>query len=163
VDPQLHVCVFLTTVLVVSVSDLRVGISVADVVEAVRAVAITTLPGAPGVVEGLIDFRGTIAPVFDLRLRLLNSHVDIVPSDHLLMARAGDRLVAVHVDSVIGLIELDGDSVKPTASPSAASPHLAGVVTLPDGLLFIHDLSTFLSAAERDTLDGAIDTLAAAR
>ena len=144
-------------VLTFSISDLRLGVDIADVVEAVRAVEIAPLPGAPRVVEGLIDFRGTVAPVFDIRMRLLGSHTDIVPDDRLILARAAGRLVALHVDAVNELVEIDAASVQSAASTTATLPHIAGVATLPDGLLLIHDLATFLSAAERDTLDAALD------
>ena len=148
-------------VLTFSIADLRVGVDIADVVEAVRAVEITPLPGAPGVVEGLIDFRGTVAPVFDMRARLLGSHTDIVPDDRLILARAAGRLVALHVDAVNELVDVDAESVQ--SATSAKLPHIAGVATLPDGLLLIHDLATFLSAAERDTLDAALDGAGVAR
>lgn len=147
-------------VLTFSISDLRIGVAITDVVEAVRAVEITPLPGAPKVVEGLIDFRGTIAPVFDLRLRLLGSHVDILPDHRLIMARSSDRLVALHVDAVNGLVDLDSEAVQSAESQTAAMPHITGVAAIPDGLLLIHDLSTFLSAAERETLDAALDGVA---
>lgn len=148
-------------VLTFSIADLCVGIDIADVVEAVRAVEIAPLPGAPGVIEGLIDFRGTIAPVFDMRLRLLGSHTDIVPDERLILARAAGRLVALHVDAVNELVDVDAGSVQ--SATSAKLPYIAGVATLPDGLLLIHDLATFLSAAERDTLDSALDGAGVAR
>lgn len=142
------------------ISDLRVGVDIADVVEAVRAVEITSLPGAPKVVEGLIDYRGTVAPVFDLRLRLMGTHMDITPAHQLILVRSAGRLVALHVDTVTGLVDVDAAAVSTTASEIPGSSHVAGVAALPDGLLLIQDVATFLSAAERDTLDGALDALA---
>ena len=149
-------------VLEFSISDLRIGVAIADVVEAVRAVEISPLPGAPRVVEGLIDFRGSIAPVFDLRMRFLGTHTDIAPEHQLILARADGRLVALHVDTVTGIVDLDPGAVTTAESHSTVVAHLAGVAALPDGLLLIHDVSTFLSAAERDTLDTALDVAATA-
>lgn len=143
-------------VLSFSVSDLRVGVAVGDVVEAVRAVEISPLPGAPPVIEGIIDFRGAIAPVFDMRLRLLGTHADIIPSHCLVVARAAGRLVALHVDTVDGLVDVDADAIDRDARVTN-SPHVAGVAALPDGLLVIHDLASFLSAAEADELNHALD------
>jgi purine-binding chemotaxis protein CheW len=150
-------------VLTFSISDLRLGVAITDVVEAVRAVEITPLPGAPTVVEGLIDFRGAIAPVFDLRLRLLGSHADITPDHRLIMARSSNRLVALHVDTVDELVDLDSAAIQPAESQTSTTAHIAGIAARPDGLLLIHDLATFLSAAERDTLDAALDTAAVAQ
>ena len=143
-------------VLTFSISALRVGIAIDDVVEVVRAVEITPLPGAPDVVEGLIDFRGTIAPVFDMRLRLLGTHADITPDHRLIAARSAGRLVALHVEVVDGLVDLDADAITPASTQAAAMPHVTGIASLPDGLLLIHDLAEFLSSAERDTLSVAL-------
>jgi len=142
-----------------TVSDVPIGVDIVDVVEAVRAVAISPLPGAPKVIEGLIDFRGTIVPVFDLRLRLLGAHADIVPEHHLIVASAAGRTVALHVDTVTGLVDLDAAAIAPAASQTQ---HIAGVASLPDGLVLIHDLTTFLSAAEQDSLDTALADIAIA-
>jgi purine-binding chemotaxis protein CheW len=150
-------------VLTVSISELRVGVAIQDVVEAVRAVAITPLPGAPAVVEGLVDFRGTIAPVYDMRLRLLGSHDDIRPDHRLVMARSSGRLVALHVDAVHELVDLEADALTPAESQTAKMPHIAGVATLPDGLLLIHDLATFLSEAEEDTLARTLENATVTR
>jgi purine-binding chemotaxis protein CheW len=143
-----------------SVADLRVGVSVDVVVEALLAVAILQLPGAPAIIEGIIDVRGTVVPVFDMRLRLTGSHTDIVPSDRLIITRAAGRLVALHVQDVIGLVELDANALRVDESRRVTTPHIAGIVATSDGLLLIHDLETFLSAAERDTLDAAMGAAA---
>jgi hypothetical protein len=49
---------------------MRFGVPAQVVVEIVRAVAVTPISGAPDVVQGLIDYRGTIVPVFDVARRM---------------------------------------------------------------------------------------------
>ena len=150
-------------VLAFAISELQIGLAVEDVVEAVLAVEIRALPGAPSVVEGLIDFRGTIVPVFDMRLRFLGVHADIVPSDRLIIASAARRLVALHVERMVGLVDLPDDAMSRADSRTATTSHVAGVASTPDGLLLIHDLATFLSTAERETLDTALNDSVALR
>jgi len=53
--------------LVAEIGALRFGLRLSDVREVVRAVAIDPLPGAPDIVEGLINVRGEVVPVLDVR------------------------------------------------------------------------------------------------
>lgn len=62
-----------------------------DVVSLVRAVAITPLAGAPPLVEGVMNVRGEIVPVFGISARFGLPAVPVRPSDQLLLARASDR------------------------------------------------------------------------
>lgn len=131
----------------------RCALVLADVVEVVRVVAMAHLPDAPPLVEGIIDLRGVVVPVLDLRARfgLPPKAVDL--SDHLLIARAGLRLVAIRVDHARSLVGIDPGDID---HPPSAGNALAGVAKLPDGLALIHDLATFLSADEGQSLDDAL-------
>ncbi len=132
----------------------RCAVALADVVEVVRMVAMSHLPDAPPLVEGIINLRGQVVPVLDLRARfgLASKAVDL--SDHLVVARAGPRLAAIRVDHARALVDVGPGDVEAGASTGNA---LAGVAKLPDGLVLIHDLATFLSAAEGERLDAALD------
>jgi purine-binding chemotaxis protein CheW len=147
------------------IDDVQYAVRSEAIAEIIRAVAVTPLPSAPAVIEGIIDVRGRIAPVFDLRLRFGRPSRAVTPSDHFILARATTRLAALHVDRVLDLIDVDDSSVDSIASQvSPASPvaHIAGVALLSDGMALIHDVDTFLSAAEAETLDTALDASAGA-
>ena len=77
------------------------GIPLRDVSEVVRAVSVAPLPKAPPIIEGVINLRGTIIPVLDIRARFKLPPKGIGPSDHLVVARAKDRVVAVRVDRAL--------------------------------------------------------------
>ena len=134
----------------------RIAVPVDVVVESVRAVAVTPLPKAPGVVEGVIDLRGAVVPVFDMRLRFRRASRAVSPADHFVIVHAGARLAALHVDQVLDLIEVD-DAAVATLDGRVRAEHVAGVATLADGLALIHDVATFLTRAEAETLDAALD------
>ncbi len=138
------------------------GLSAATVAEIVRAVAITPLPRSPGVVEGIIDVRGTIVPVFDLRQRFGYPERPLSPDDQFVIVTTSARQAALHVDRVIDLVEMDDASVADPSAVVTGVPHVAGIAQLPDGMVLIHDAETFLSAAEADTLELALDVRAGA-
>ena len=132
----------------------RFGIPLADVREIVRAVSIARLPQAPLVVEGVINVRGSIVPTLDIRARFNLPPKAVEPSDHLVIAFAKRRLVAIRVDRVTDLLTLARSEVEDVTVAVPGSTLVAGVAKLHDGLLLIHDLATFLSAAEAEALDG---------
>jgi purine-binding chemotaxis protein CheW len=131
----------------------RFGIPLTDVREIVRAVSIVRLPKAPPVVEGIINVRGSVVPTLDIRARFKLPPKTVEPSDHLVIAFAKRRLVAIRVDRVTDLMTLAKSDVEDVASTVPGSDLIAGVAKLDDGLLLIHDLSTFLSATEAEALD----------
>jgi purine-binding chemotaxis protein CheW len=131
----------------------RFGIALGDVREVVRAVSIRALPKAPPVVEGVVNMRGCIVPVLDIRARFNLPPKMVEPSDHLVIALAKRRLVAIRVDRVSGLMMLASGDVADATVAVPGSQWVAGIAKLGDGLLLIHDLATFLSAAEAAALD----------
>jgi purine-binding chemotaxis protein CheW len=144
-----------------SIDDHRYGISSDAVAEIIRAVAITPLPGSPSVIAGVIDVRGTIVPVFNLRARFGLPMREVIPSDCFILVRTPSRVAALHVDRVDELVDADeqalsdgsGDAFK-TQVPTAA--HIVGAVTLGDGMVLIHDVAAFLSSAESESLEAAL-------
>ena len=124
----------------------------ADLVsEVVRAVEIEPLPEAPAIVSGVINMRGALTPVIDLRRRLGLAAKALSPDDHFIVADCGSRRVALHVDRALDLLPIGELAIEPLAE-NASSPYVSGAVALEDGVLVIYDLSAFLSAAEAGSL-----------
>lgn len=144
--------------LLFSVDSIRGAAKVADVVEVVRAVAITPLPGAPAVVSGVIDVRGSLVPVFDLRRRFGRPVRPVDTADVFVIVRAGKRSAALHTDSVIDIVDIDERAVSDPRAQMAAGEFISGVAMMEDGLALINDVARFLSDSERQVLD---DVLAA--
>jgi purine-binding chemotaxis protein CheW len=134
----------------------RFALPVAAVRETVPAVAVTPLAGAPGVVEGLVDVGGTATPVLDLRARFGLPARPVSTADHLVLAEAGARPVALRVDRAVDVVLLDDDAVSAARPGETALRHLAGVAHLDDGLVLIADLEAFLSQAESQALAAAL-------
>lgn len=134
----------------------RYALCLPEVKEVHRVVAITPLPTGPDVIEGVIDVRGELIPVMDLRKRLGRPEKPVQLSDHLILARADQRSVALRVDAVEGLVELEPGQVQSAREFASDAEYLAGIATLPDGLVLISDLHRFLSPGEATALDEAL-------
>jgi purine-binding chemotaxis protein CheW len=140
-------------VLVFEVGGQTYALPTADVRELVRAVAITPLPNAPGAIEGIVNVRGRVLPVLDLRARLRLPAKPLALSDHFIVAAAGSRRVILRVDRASHIALLDDGSIEAPQTFGASAPYVAGVGRLDDGLVLIHDLTAFLSGAEGASLD----------
>lgn len=144
------------TLLVFTLGDARFGLGIPFVREVVRAVAIAPLPKGPAIAEGVINYRGTIVPVLDVRQRFHLSPAPLHPDQHFIVAQAGPRLVALRVDRATELLGVNPSAIAPATAVLPGVEHTAGVARLPDGLLVIHDLERFLALDEATQLDEAL-------
>lgn len=137
----------------------RHALHLASVERVVRAVSITPLPKAPNVVAGVINVQGRLLPVIATRRRFGLAEREIALSDRLIIAHTPQRLVALLVDAVAGVISYPaGDIVSPHAIAEGLE-YVHGIVKLSDGLLLISDLAAFLSIDEKRALDASLATI----
>jgi purine-binding chemotaxis protein CheW len=142
--------------MVLEVAAVQYAVLQSDVNEVLRASAIVPLPGAPRVVDGALDYRGRIVPVLDLRARFGHPRRAVRPEDHFVVLRAGDRVVTLRADRVLGLAHVDAERVQRPGAIAAGTQYVAGLATLPDGVVLIVDAAAFLSESEGIQLDDAL-------
>jgi purine-binding chemotaxis protein CheW len=146
----------LREVLIFEVGGQRYGLPAADVQELLRVVTVTPLPSGPPIVEGVINLRGRIVPVLDIRTRFRLPAKPAEHTDHLVVAHAGQRLVALRVDRALDLRSLETAHLDNAEEVLPGVDYVAQLAKLPDGLVLIHDLRTFLSQVEAIALDAAL-------
>jgi chemotaxis signal transduction protein len=78
-------------------------------------------------------------------------------SDHFIIVRARGRTAALRVDRAVELVHVDAALLHDPRIHVSVSDAVAGVATLPDGLVVIHDVHRFLSDAEDAALARALD------
>lgn len=140
-----------------ALSGYRYAIPMADTREIFRMPSIVPLPKAPHFIEGIVNIRGAVIPVLDIRKRFQLPEKAPQPADHLVVAQAGPRLVALRVDRVLGTTEVDLKHIQDAAAITPLMEYVAGVAKLPSGLVLIHDLRTFLAESEALQLDRALE------
>ncbi|MDY6861397.1 MAG: chemotaxis protein CheW [Thermodesulfobacteriota bacterium] len=134
----------------------KYALSLPDVKRAVRAVEITSLPEAPEIVSGVINIQGLITPVINIRKRFRLQEKEIDPKDRFIIADTSKRLVVLMVDEVEGVIESKSQEIVTGEKILPGMEYVEGVLKLEDGIVFIHDLSRFLSLEEDQKLDDAM-------
>ncbi len=136
--------------------ELRFALYLSAVEKIYRMVEITPLPKAPAIVLGLINLKGRIVPVVNVRRRFCLPDREAELSDKLIIAHTSRRPVALAVDDIGGVLEITEEEIIGVRTILPAAKYLAGVVKLADGMIFIHDLDTFLSLEEEQLLDEAL-------
>jgi purine-binding chemotaxis protein CheW len=135
----------------------RYGVELGCVREVLRAVLITPLPGAPQVIEGIIDVRGEVVPVYDLRARFALPPRPLNPDDRLVLVWTGTRLAALRCDRSDAITRAPAADVEPAGMLPPKGAAIAGAARLPDGLVLIHDVAAFLDQAEALELETALE------
>ena len=150
----------LTSLLRVHLGGAVIGLPATAVREIVRAVAITPVPGAPPIIEGAVNLRGQLVPVVDVRRRLALPAKALDPDEFLVVMQHGARTLALRVDDVDDLVEIDPDAMEGSVELSPALRGLAGLAARADGVLVIYDPAAFVSQAEAEAVDALLATLA---
>jgi len=120
------------------------GVDINDVREIIRMQSITRVPGAVDYIEGVLNLRGKIAPVVDLRKRL-NLKVSGLTKE--------SRDVGIIVDGVTEVLRIPLSSVEPPAQilQRGDNVHLKGIAKLQDKLVILLDMENILK--ELDNID----------
>lgn len=123
------------------------ALNLANVVQVVRMVAVTHAPKTSDELEGVINLRGKIIPVVDLRKRC---GLPAKPHDldtQLLIAQGNGHMVALAVDVVSEVLALPPDNIEPTSTIGAELEFLSAVGKLGDRMILILDPAQVLKEA----------------
>ena len=146
----------MTELVVFRLDELRIALRLTAVERVVRAVQVTRLPQAPEIVLGVINLQGRAIPIVDFRNRFHLGVREPRIRDQMIIARTKRRPVGLIADAVEGTLSVPAGAIAPAETVMPGIRQIDGVVPLPDGLLFIHDLDQFLSIDEERELDAAL-------
>jgi len=145
-----------TKLLVFRLNDRLCALYLEQMLQVVHAVDVTPLPQAPEIVMGAIDLHGKVVPLLNIRRRFGFADRGVSADDQFIIAEATNRIVALAVDEVRGIVERAADQIVPAEDIAGALEHVDSIIQLEDGLALIHDLGKFLSLEERRELENAM-------
>jgi purine-binding chemotaxis protein CheW len=141
------------------------GVRIGSVREIVRVPEITTVPSAPDTVEGVINLRGKIIPVMDLRKRF--GHVDIQPDkkNRILVVELQNKLVGLIVNAASEVLKIPPSEIEAPGSVFAEgeSSYVTGVGKLKGRLIILLDVTKLLHQQEVKKLEEAADLVGTAK
>ncbi len=135
--------------------DEEFGVDIMQVQEIIRMQNITSVPNAPDFVEGVINLRGRVIPIIDLRKRFGLEQKDHDKATRIIVVKVDEITVGLVVDEVSEVLRIPKETVEPPPPIVAGveSEYISGVGKLEDRLLILLDLSKTLSKEEKASLE----------
>jgi len=133
------------------------GVNILQVQEIIRMLDITKVPKAPEFVEGVINLRGKVIPIIDLRKRFGMPPKVRDKSSRIIVVELDNTVVGFIVDAVLEVLRLPAATVEPPPPAVAGldAEYISGVGKLDDRLLILLDLNRLLSRDEKRVLGAA--------
>ena len=141
-----------------SIGSEEFGVDTLKVIEIIRTMEITKVPKAPAFVEGVINLRGLVIPIIDLRRRFGLAEKAGDSDTRIIVIEINGMSVGFVVDSVSEVLRIPANTVEP-APPVVAgvdSDYISGVGKLEDRLLILLDLDKLLSADDLESLGASV-------
>ena len=135
------------------------GIDILVVQEINRVQQITRVPQSPPCVKGVINLRGRIVPVVDLRQRLGLETTDYTSASRIIVVEEDARIIGFIVDKVNEVLRINTSIVDPAPDivGNVTGDYIKGVGKLEDRLLILLDLSRLLDAQELSQIDRVVN------
>lgn len=130
------------------------AVPILQIQEINRLVEITRVPKSPDFVEGVINLRGKVIPIIDLRKRFSLPQAELGKYSRVVVINMDGRMVGLIVDSVSEVLRLSEEAVEP-APPIVAgidSEYIKGLGKIEGRLLILLDLNKILSKEEKGEL-----------
>jgi len=125
------------------------GLPISKVQEINRMVAVTKLPRTPDFIEGIINLRGRVIPVVDLRKRFGFSSLDHQDDTRIMVVDISGQTVGLVVDAVHEVVTVKGDSIEPPPqSFDANAQFVQGIAKLADRLVVMLDIDHVITPQE---------------
>ncbi len=125
------------------------GVDILKVQEIRGYDAVTRLPDAPDYIKGVINLRGTIVPVIDMRVKFrLEAKVDALTV--MIVLNVADRVVGMVVDSVSDVVQLTGEQIRsmPEVGTGIDRRFLTGIGALDERMLILLDIEGLMTSTE---------------
>ena len=144
-----------------TLEDEEYGISILKIKEIVGMMPITTVPQTPGFVKGVINLRGKVIPIVDLRLRFAmaargyNERTCIIVVE--IASQSETVQIGIVVDSVSEVLTITGGNIEdtPTFGTKLNTDYILGMAKMEGGVKILLDIDRVLSAEEVSLLERA--------
>ncbi|MBU0767597.1 MAG: chemotaxis protein CheW [Proteobacteria bacterium] len=144
-----------------SLDEEEYGIGILKIKEIIGMMTVTTVPRTPEFVKGVINLRGKVIPVMDLRLKFGMETIDYTERTCIIVVEIvgqnGTVMIGVVVDSVSEVLNIKGEDVEetPTFGVKMNTDYILGMAKMEGGVKILLDIDKVLSEDEITTLEEA--------
>src|SRR5262250_875452 len=141
------------------------GVRIGSVREIVRVTEITTVPNAPDTIEGVINLRGKIIPVMDLRKRFGNVGIQPDKKNRILVVELENKLLGLIVSAASEVLKIPPSEIEAPGSVFAEgeSSYVTGVGKLKGRLIILLDIARLLRQPEFKKFEEAAEPVMLSR
>jgi len=138
------------------------SMDILKVQEIIRHMDLTRVPRTPEFVDGVINLRGRVIPVLDLRKRFGLPADERTNETRIIVVDVDDTTVGLKVDAVSEVLRLPADTVEPPPSlvTGIESDYIKGVGKLENRLIILLDVAKILTRTEKDALGNVLNAVA---
>ena len=136
-----------------AIGDDQYGVDIMAVREIKGWSEITHLPRQPDYVRGVLNLRGVIVPIIDLRCRFGQGLTDATPLHVVIIVQIANRQVGLLADRVLDIVSFEPSQVQPVpkVAKSSRADFLSGLVTIENVMLALIDLPNLLTSAANES------------
>ncbi len=144
-----------------SMAEEEYGIGILKIKEIIGMMPITTVPRTPEFVKGVINLRGKVIPVMDLRLKFGMEKIDYTERTCIIVVeiegQTGPVMIGIVVDSVSEVLNIKGDDIEgtPTFGTKLNTDYIHGMAKIEGGVKILLDIDKVLSSQEVVLLEEA--------
>jgi len=138
------------------------GVDILKVQEIRDYGAVTRVPDAPDYIKGVINLRGTIIPVMDLRLKLNMCDANYDDFTVMIVLNLATRVIGVVVDGVSDVIEIKADDILPPPEFGVAvdTRAISGISTIDGRMVMLLDIDALIETSDLGAVDAAPEAAA---
>ncbi len=135
------------------------GIDILKVQEIRSYEAVTTIANAPAFIKGVVNLRGTIVPIVDMRIKFNLGEVSYDQFTVVIVLNVSGRVVGMVVDGVSDVIALSHDQVRPApdfSSTTFDTKYITGLGTIDQRMLILVDIEKLMGAADMALIEQTV-------
>jgi purine-binding chemotaxis protein CheW len=134
------------------------GIDILKVQEIRGYEAVTAIANTPSFIKGVINLRGTIIPIVDMRIKFNLGNVEYNIFTVVIILNVAGRIVGMVVDSVSDVISLSPEQMRPAPSFAAGldTQYIMGLGTVDSRMLILADIEKLMTSSDMSLTDMAV-------
>jgi purine-binding chemotaxis protein CheW len=134
------------------------GIDILKVQEIRGYDAVTRIANAPPFIKGVINLRGVIVPIVDLRLKFNLGDATYDSFTVVIILNIGKRVMGIVVDGVSDVIQLSSDNLRPAPEFGSVldTRYILGLGTVEDRMIIVVDIERLMTGQEMALMDAAV-------
>lgn len=120
---------------------------------------IIPVPNAPGCIEGIINLRGDVIPVFNIHDKFKQPKTAVTENTKLIIVKSQDMLIAFMVDGVSEIVEIDDSEFRPVPKivECESTSYIESIIQVKDRLVVVLNVNGILTEIEQEKLQNLIE------